>query len=130
MSAGGPFAHFLNVVALGWLVVGAMLIAGLSKSFGAEPLDSLAKQLPIWSLVIALSSVVFLLQRLDHLEAIGPVMAWGLLGCLYCMMAASLIRIVFVDRTQAWSSGRQWGVFASLLFWALALMYGIWSLVH
>ena len=129
MSSGGPLEHFVNLEAIGWLVLGGMLIAGLSKSFGAEPLDSLSKQLPVWSLVVALSSVVFLLQCLEDLYAIGPVMAWGLLGCIYCLMAASMIRIVCVDSTQAWSNSRQWGVFASVLFWAVGMMFGIWMIL-
>jgi len=123
MLLGSPLVAWLDLRALLLLAVSLVLVVGLSKlTHAQDDLDALARYLPVIGLLILSASIVALLAILDDPSRLGPVMAWGLLGHLYCNVAAMLIHLVAPHRVETLPTVSQWLVFvASILGVALEM---------
>jgi len=119
---GSGLGIFFDVRAIAFVLVGALLIAGLAKSFGSAPVEGLVRQLPTLAVLILSSSLLAMVSQLNDPRQIGPTIAWGFLGALYASSAAVLVRLLALNHVERPVSGGQWGAFAALNVGACVVM--------
>ena len=117
MFMGSSIFDFINIPALVLIGVALVIIGGVAKIVGHPDIIALLTHyLPGFGALILFASIVDLLPNLVDPTTIGPIMAWGLLGALYCNLVAMLLQLTFPHRKLEQSLVSQWLVFgASLL---------------
>ena len=114
MVWGGRLLIFLDSLASGLFLLGTALIAAIGVRLGSRCIEGdLARFLPQLGLFILYASIVAVLPVLSDPSQIGPVIAWGFLGHLYCNVASLLIRLAAPHRIHAYSRLTDWLIFAS-----------------
>lgn len=122
MLLGSGLRVFVSLTAVVLVVLGGLLIAGFSKSFGIAPLQGLVRQLPTMAVLVLLASCVCILSNLHELNQIGPIIAWGFLGAFYAILGNVSLRLYSPNQLKAPAATGQWGVFGTLNAGALVVM--------
>ena len=113
----GTFLQYVNPLSFVFFLLSVVITVGLTlASKKGAMIDHLVRLVPCAGLIMLYSGVLLLLLRLDDVSRLGPVMAFGLLGHLYCILFSVWLNLLRPDLVEPGKDLSRW------MYWGASLL--------
>ena len=113
----GTFLQYINPLAFGFFLLSVVITGGLTRASKKHAMiDPLVRLVPCAGLIMLYSGILLLLLRLDDASRMGPVMAFGLLGHLYCILFSVWLNLLRPDLVEPGKDLSRW------MYWGASLL--------